>query len=152
MLRPRQFNFLAAFEAVHGQPDYVARQTLVEFCEQHEGKRGPFGYVLRWPAWLTYNQSSDRPYKSLLRGHFRMTAAWEEYNAWASQRNAATRTAASSSASCGEESFDHEPEQSGDEESLSVEEADQTRAWNAQEKAHEDHGNQRTECQEQQEP
>lgn len=90
-LRPRQFNFLAAFEAVHGQPDYVARQTLLEFVANHKDQKGPYGFVLRWPAWLTYNQPADRPFKSLRRGQFLMTEAWKEYNAWkASQSNSAT--------------------------------------------------------------
>ena len=121
MLRLRQFNFLAAFEAVHGQPDYVSRQTLLEFCEKHKGTKGPLGYSLRWPAWLTYNQRSDRPYKSLRRGQFRMTAAWEEFNAWKSQQNVASPSA-DSPASCGEESVVHDPEQSGNQEGLPVEE------------------------------
>jgi len=121
MLRPRQFNFLAAFEAVHGQPDYVSRQTLLEFCEKHGGTSGPFGHTIRWPAWLTYNQGTDRPYKSLRRGQFRMTAAWEEYNAWRSQRNVATPDAQSLPASGGEETFVHNPEQSGNQGNSSVE-------------------------------
>jgi hypothetical protein len=120
MIRPRQFNFLAAFEAVHGQPDYVSRQTLLEFCEKHKGTSGPLGHQIRWPAWLTYNQSTDRPYKSLRRGQFRMTAAWEEFNAWKSQQHVATLIA-NSPASCGEESVVHDPEQSGNQESLPVE-------------------------------
>jgi hypothetical protein len=110
MLRPRQFNFLAAFESEHGQPDYVSRQTLVEFVEKHKGEKGQFGYTIRWPAWLTYNQPTDRPFKSLRRGQFRMTAAWEEYNAWKSQRDVATPPA--DAPPCGE-GTDHNPEQSG---------------------------------------
>ena len=89
-LRLRQFNFLAAFEADHGQPDYVSRQALLEFVEKHKGSRGPYGFTLRWPAWLTYNQSSDHPYKSLRRGQFLMTAAWTEYNSWKGQDNSAS--------------------------------------------------------------
>jgi hypothetical protein len=112
MLRPRQFNFLAAFELEHGQPDYASRQTLVEFVEKHKGEKGPFGFTIRWPAWLTYNQSTDRPFKSLRRGQFRMTAAWEEYNAWRSQRDVATPPADAAPPSCGEETV-HNPEQSG---------------------------------------
>ena len=92
-LRPRQFNFLAAFEAEYGQPDYVSRPTLLEFVEKHKGDKGSYGFTLRWPAWLTYNQSDARPYKSLRRGQFLMTAAWVEYNAWKSQSNAATPVA-----------------------------------------------------------
>jgi len=92
-LRPRQFNFLAAFEAEYGQPDYVSRPTLLEFVEKHKGDKGSYGFTLRWPAWLTYNQSDARPYKSLRRGQFLMTAAWVEYNAWKSQSNSATPVA-----------------------------------------------------------
>ena len=92
-LRPRQFNFLAAFEAEYGQPDYVSRPTLLEFVEKHKGDKGSYGFTLRWPAWLTYNQSDARPYKSLRRGQFLMTAAWVEYNAWNSQSNSATPVA-----------------------------------------------------------
>lgn len=110
MLRPRQFNFLAAFESEHGQPDYASRQTLVEFVEKHKGEKGPFGYTIRWPSWLTYNQPTDRPFKSLRRGQFKMTAAWEEYNAWKSQRDVATPSA--DAPPCGE-GTDHNPEQSG---------------------------------------
>ena len=112
MLRPRQFNFLAAFELQHGQPDYVSRKTLMEFVENYKGEKGPFGYVIRWPAWLTYNQPTDRPFKSLRRAQFRMTAAWEEYNAWKSQRDVAPPPA-SDTPPCGEETEDHNPEQSG---------------------------------------
>ena len=92
-LRPRQFNFLAAFEAEYGQPDYVSRPTLLEFVEKHKGDKGSYGFTLRWPAWLTYNQSDARPYKSLRRGQFLMTAAWVEYNALKSQSNSATPVA-----------------------------------------------------------
>lgn len=111
MLRPRQFNFLAAFEVAHGQPDYVSRKTLIEFVEARKGQQGPFGYVIRWPAWLTYNQSDDRPYRSLRRGHFRMTSAWEEYNAWKGAGNPPTLDATAPPRR-GEEN-DHNPERSG---------------------------------------
>ena len=108
-LRPRQFNFLAAFEAEHGQPDYVSRPTLLEFVGKHEGVKGPFGYTIRWPAWLTYNQSSNRPYKSLRRGQFLMTEAWKEYNAWKSQSNSATPNA-DTPATGSEEVLNHNPD------------------------------------------
>jgi len=108
-LRPRQFNFLAAFEAEDGQPDYVSRPTLLEFVGKHEGVKGPFGYTIRWPAWLTYNQSSNRPYKSLRRGQFLMTEAWKEYNAWKSQSNSATPNA-DTPATGSEEVLNHNPD------------------------------------------
>ena len=90
MIRPRQFNFLAAFEAVHGQPDYVSRQTLLEFCEKHTGTSGPLGHQIRWPAWLTYNQTSGSPYKTLRRGVFRLP--WAEYNSWREAQKVAPST------------------------------------------------------------
>jgi hypothetical protein len=108
-LRPRQFNFLAAFEAEHGQPDYVSRPTLLEFVEKHKGNKGQFGYMLRWPAWLTYNQPDDRPYKSLRRGQFLMTKAWVEYNEWKSQSNSATQHSTHTSAT-GSEEASHTPD------------------------------------------
>ena len=81
MLRPRQYNFLAALEQhLNGQPAYVDRSTLLEFCGTHKGQKGPYGYTLRWPAWLTYNQASGSPYKTLRRGVFRLP--WDEYNSW----------------------------------------------------------------------
>lgn len=126
MLRLRQFNFLAAFEAEHGQPDYASRQTLVEFVEKRKGEKGPLGYVIRWPAWLTYNQTTDRPYKSLRRGQFRMTAAWDEYNAWKSQSQSATPPA-EHSPSVGEEAIDHNPEESGIHETVQPVEATDNR-------------------------
>ena len=110
-LRPRQFNFLAAFEAEHGQPAYVSRPTLLEFVEKHKGAKGPLGYTIRWPAWLTYNQSTDRPYKSLRRGQFLMTEAWKEYNAWKSQSNSATPSA-DTPATGSEEVLNHSPDSS----------------------------------------
>lgn len=88
-LKPRHTNFLAAFEAVHGQPDYVSRPMLLKFVESHTGAKGPLGYTIRWPAWLTYNQDPAKPYKSLRRGHFRLTEAWAEYNSLKSQGNPA---------------------------------------------------------------
>lgn len=106
-LRPRQFNFLAAFEAEHGQPDYVARQTLLEFVEKHKAAKGPLGFTLRWPAWLTYNQSAARPYKSLRRGQFLMTAAWTEYNSWKGQNMSATPNEVETLPASGSEETNH---------------------------------------------
>jgi len=107
-LRPRQFNFLAAFEAEHGQPDYVSRPTLLEFVGKHKGVKGPFGHTIRWPAWLTYNQSTDRPYKSLRRGQFLMTEAWKEYNAWKGKSNSSTPIVTPATGS--EEVMNHNPD------------------------------------------
>ena len=87
-LQPSHINFLALFESVHGQPDYVSRSLLVQFVEKHKGAKGPLGYTIRWPAWMTYNQDPARPYKSLRRGNFRVTEAWAEYNKWKSQNSA----------------------------------------------------------------
>jgi hypothetical protein len=66
------------------------------------------GFTLRWPAWLTYNQSASRPYKSLRRGQFLMTEAWTEYNAWKGQSNSATPVA-DTPATDGEEA-NHNPD------------------------------------------
>jgi hypothetical protein len=88
-LKPRHINFLAALEAVHGQPDYASRPTLLNFVASHKGAKGPLGYPIRWPAWLTYNQDPAKPYKSLRRGHFRLTEAWAEYNSLKVQGNPA---------------------------------------------------------------
>lgn len=107
-LRPRQFNFLAAFEAEHGQPAYVSRPTLLEFVEKHKGAKGPLGHTIRWPAWLTYNQSTDRPFKSLRRGQFLMSAAWTEYNAWKGKSNSSTPIDTPATGS--EEVLNHNPD------------------------------------------
>jgi hypothetical protein len=85
----------------------VARQTLLEFVEKHKGAKGPLGFTLRWPAWLTYNQSTARPYKSLRRGQFLMTAAWTEYNSWKGQSNSATPSEAETPPVTGSEETNH---------------------------------------------
>jgi hypothetical protein len=85
----------------------VARQTLLEFVEKHKGAKGPLGFTLRWPAWLTYNQSTARPYKSLRRGQFLMTAAWTEYNSWKGQSNSATPSEADTPPVTGSEETNH---------------------------------------------
>ena len=91
MLRPRQYNFLAALEqSLKSQPAYVDRSTLLEFCEAHKGQKGPYGYILRWPSWLTYNQTSGSPYKTLRRGVFRLP--WAEYNSWREAQKVAPAT------------------------------------------------------------
>jgi hypothetical protein len=85
----------------------VARQTLLEFVEKHKGAKGPLGFTLRWPAWLTYNQSTARPYKSLRRGQFLMTAAWTEYNSWKGQSNSATPSEVDTPPVTGSEETNH---------------------------------------------
>ncbi|MCG3769756.1 MAG: hypothetical protein JW384_00887 [Nitrosomonadaceae bacterium] len=88
MLRPRQYNFLAALEYhFKGQPAYLDRKTLLGFCDKYKGQQGPLGYTIRWCAWLTYNQSAGSPYKTLRRGVFRLP--WEEYNNWKATKIAA---------------------------------------------------------------
>ena len=75
-LNKRQINFLAAFEAKHGQPATVTRTDLLDFkASLQPNETGPLGYVLRWPAWLTNS------------GTFTVSRAvyslpWGKYNAW----------------------------------------------------------------------
>lgn len=53
-LKPRQANFLAAFETKFGRPATVTRKALLSFRSTWaSGEKGPFGFTLRWPAWLT---------------------------------------------------------------------------------------------------
>lgn len=52
-LNKRQCNWLAAFEAEFGRPATVTRKALLDIQTKWQGKTGPFGYGLRWPAWLT---------------------------------------------------------------------------------------------------
>jgi hypothetical protein len=52
-LNKRQCNWLAAFEQDFGRPATVTRKALLDLQIKWTGKTGPFGYTLRWPAWLT---------------------------------------------------------------------------------------------------
>lgn len=52
-LNKRQCNWLAAFEQEFGRPATVTRKALLDLQTKWAGKTGPFGYTLRWPAWLT---------------------------------------------------------------------------------------------------
>ena len=52
-LNKRQCNWLAAFEADFGRPATVTRKALLDLQTKWQGKTGPLGYTLRWPAWLT---------------------------------------------------------------------------------------------------
>ncbi len=75
-LNKRQINFLAAFEAVNGQPATVTRQELLNFKNSlSPNQTGPLGYVLRWPAWLTNSGTF-----TLSRAVY--TLPWGKYNEW----------------------------------------------------------------------
>lgn len=52
-LNKRQCNWLAAFESEFGRPATVTRKALLDLQTKWQSKSGPFGYTLRWPAWLT---------------------------------------------------------------------------------------------------
>ena len=52
-LNKRQCNWLAAFESEFGRPATVTRKALLDLQTKWQSKTGPFGYTLRWPAWLT---------------------------------------------------------------------------------------------------
>lgn len=52
-LNKRQCNWLAAFESEFGRPATITRKALLDLQTKWQGKTGPFGYTLRWPAWLT---------------------------------------------------------------------------------------------------
>jgi len=52
-LNKRQANWLAAFETEFGRPATVTRKALLDLQIKWQSKTGPFGYTLRWPAWLT---------------------------------------------------------------------------------------------------
>ena len=52
-LNARQANYIAAFETAYGRPATVTRRALLDIQTKWVGKTGPFGFTLRWPAWLT---------------------------------------------------------------------------------------------------
>lgn len=52
-LNKRQANFMAQFEQEFGRTTTVTRKALLDIQTKWQGKTGPFGYTLRWPAWLT---------------------------------------------------------------------------------------------------
>ena len=87
-LNKRQINFLAAYEAVHGQPATVTRTDLLNFKNSLQpNQTGPLGYVIRWPAWLTNS------------GTFTVSRAvyslpWAKYNEWKVAHAPATEPAA----------------------------------------------------------
>lgn len=86
-LNKRQINFLAAFEAVNGQPDTVTRQELLNFKNSlAPNQTGPLGYVIRWPAWLT-NSGTFTTSRAVY------TLPWGKYNEWKAA-NAASITPA----------------------------------------------------------
>jgi hypothetical protein len=52
-LNKRQCNWLAAFEQEFGRTATVTRKALLDIQTKWQGKTGPYGHSLRWPAWLT---------------------------------------------------------------------------------------------------
>ena len=87
-LNKRQINFLAAYEAKHGQPDTVTRVELLAFKDSLQpNETGPLGFVLRWPAWLTNigTFTTSRAVYSL---------PWAKYNEWKEANPSATVPAA----------------------------------------------------------
>lgn len=87
-LNKRQINFLAAFEAKHGQPATVSRTDLLDFKNSlTPNETGPLGYVLRWPAWLTNSGTF-----TLSRAVYSLP--WAKYNEWKAANAPATEHAA----------------------------------------------------------
>lgn len=75
-LNKRQINFLAAYEAAHGQPDTVTRQELLNFKNSlSPNQTGPLGFVIRWPAWLT-NSGTFTVSRAVY------TLPWAKFNEW----------------------------------------------------------------------
>ena len=75
-IKPRQANFLAAFELKYGRPATVTRKALVSFRQTWaNGEKGPFGFNLRWPAWLT-NSSNFTVQRAVY------ALPWNEYDAF----------------------------------------------------------------------
>jgi hypothetical protein len=75
-INPRQANFLRAFERAHGRPETVTRANLLAFMAGcGKDKKGPFGFVLRLPAWMTNSGTF-----SAGRGVYLLP--WEAYDQW----------------------------------------------------------------------
>lgn len=87
-LNKRQINFLAAFEAVNGQPDTVTRTDLLNFKNSLQpNQTGPLGFVIRWPAWLT-NSGTFTVSRAVY------TLPWAKYNEWKAANAPATEPTA----------------------------------------------------------
>jgi hypothetical protein len=87
-LNKRQINFLAAYEAKHGQPATVTRKDLLAFKDSLQpNETGPLGFVIRWPAWLTNSGTftTSRAVYSL---------PWAKYNEWKTANPSAIPTPA----------------------------------------------------------
>jgi hypothetical protein len=75
-IKPRQANFLAAFETKYGRPATVTRKALLSFRSTWtNGEHGPLGFPLRWPAWLT-NSSAFTVQRAIY------ALPWNEYDAF----------------------------------------------------------------------
>ncbi len=74
-LNARQANYIAAFEAAYGRPATVTRTALLNIQTLWTGKTGPFGFTLRWPAWLT-----NSPTFTTERAVYALP--WTEYDAF----------------------------------------------------------------------
>jgi hypothetical protein len=75
-LTGRQANFLAAFEKSFGRQKTVSRVDLINFKNTWTpGQVGPYGYTLRWPAWLTNSGT-------FTQGRAVYALPWEVYDSW----------------------------------------------------------------------
>lgn len=75
-INKRQANFLRAFERAHGRPETVTRINLLTFMSAcGKEKMGPYGHVLRFPAWLTNSGTFSHQ-----RGVYILP--WEAYDRW----------------------------------------------------------------------
>ena len=75
-INARQANFLRAFERAHGRPETVTRINLLSFMAScGKDKKGPFGFALRLPAWLTNSGTFSGG-----RGVYALP--WEAYDQW----------------------------------------------------------------------
>jgi len=87
-LNKRQINFLAAYEAKHGQPATVTRVELLAFKDSLQpNETGPLGFVIRWPAWLTNSGTF-----TVARAVYSLP--WAKYNAWKAANAVSTTPAA----------------------------------------------------------
>ena len=86
-LNKRQINFLAAYEAKHGQPATVTRVELLAFKDSLQpNETGPLGFVIRWPAWLTNSGTF-----TVARAVYSLP--WAKYNEWKKANASATEPA-----------------------------------------------------------
>ena len=86
-------NFMAAFLAARGRVATVTRPELLAFSASWApAEKGPGGFELRFPSWLTaddYRVKNDKG--EPIRGSF--TLPWAEYDAFVAAETAATEAA-----------------------------------------------------------